>query len=359
MNRLFCSRKALLTGAAITVAVNSGIAAVLWLSRLGSFAEQMVYSQAIGLSIWALVNGGAAWLARPTDPGGFPRGFRAVVLVPSATLLGIANGTWLGDLYSGRSSWALGAQSPKLAGSLLIMSLSVGLAVTLLFYLKGRSSYFESELQRTKAQQAEAQLRLLESQLEPHMLFNTLANLRVLISLDPAKAQTMLDHLIAYLRSTLMASRASTHPLSQEFERLNDYLALMAIRMGPRLQVTLDLPQALSALPVPPLLLQPLVENAISHGLEPQVEGGHITVRAWTDGHGHVLHLQVTDTGAGLGTSIPNTTATAQGTGFGLTQVRERLATAYGPQGTLSVIANNLTGTSATVQIPLKTPQPS
>lgn len=116
MNRLFCFRKALLTGAAITVAVNSGIAAVLWLSRLGSFAEQMVYSQAIGLSIWALVNGGAGWLSRPTDPGGFPRGFRTVVLVPSATLLGIANGTWLGDLYSGRSSWALGAQSPKLAG---------------------------------------------------------------------------------------------------------------------------------------------------------------------------------------------------------------------------------------------------
>jgi len=353
-----CNPVTLLKGAAITVVVNSGIALALWWSGNGTLDEQMVYSQAIGLTIWALMNAGARWLARPGDPGGFPRGWRAAVLIPSVIAIGAAVGTTVGNWYAGRSA-LLVVTHPRMAWTMLAITAVVGGAMTLYFYLAGKSNYLQTELERTQRQQAEAQLRLLESQLEPHMLFNTLANLRVLISLDPAKAQTMLDHLIAYLRSTLMASRASTHPLSQEFERLNDYLALMAIRMGPRLQVTLDLPQALSALPVPPLLLQPLVENAISHGLEPQVEGGHITVRAWTDGHGHVLHLQVTDTGAGLGTSRPNATATAQGTGFGLTQVRERLATAYGPQGTLSVIANNPTGTSATVKIPLKMPQPS
>ena len=116
------------------------------------------------------------------------------------------------------------------------------------------------------------------------MLFNTLANLRALIGVDPPAAQHMLDRLNAYLRATLNASRATQHPLSAEFARLADYLELMALRMGPRLQVTLDLPDALADVPVPPLLLQPLVENAIQHGLEPRVQGGALTVRAWRQG---------------------------------------------------------------------------
>jgi len=344
MNRLFTSRKALLTGVAVTVAVNTGVAIILWLSRLGSLAEQMVYSQGIGLSIWAITNAGAVWLARPGDPGGFPRGWRAAVLVPVATLLGIANGTWLGDWYSGRSTWELGTRHPEMAGKLLVMSLAIGLSMTVLLYLKGRSNYLEAELQRSKAQQAEAQLRLLESQLEPHMLFNTLANLRVLITLDPSKAQAMLDHLVAYLRSTLTASRTTDphhHTLALEFDRLSDYLALMAIRMGPRLTVTLNLPDALRQHPIPPLLLQPLVENAISHGLEPHVDGGTLEVTAYiaTDGTTenalHWLVLEVKDNGAGLPPS--SLTSTSPGSGFGLAQVRERLATAYGPSATLSL----------------------
>ena len=350
-----CNPLTLLKGAAITLVVNSGIALALWWSGSGTLGEQMVYSHAIGLTIWALMNGGARWLSRPGDAGGFPRGWRAAVLIPTVIVLGAAVGTTVGNWYAGRTDLLVNTH-PRMAWNMLLITAVAGGAMTLYFYLAGKSSYLQTELERTQRQQAEAQLRLLESQLEPHMLFNTLANLRVLISLDPAKAQTMLDHLIAYLRSTLMASRASTHPLSQEFERLNDYLALMAIRMGPRLQVTLDLPDDLRTLPVPPLLLQPLVENAISHGLEPKVEGGHITVRAWTSpagpGHGHTLHLQVSDTGVGLSTA----SAGAHHTGFGLTQVRERLATAYGPDANLTLIANSPTGTSAGVQIPIKNP---
>src|SRR5690606_21211369 len=142
----------------------------------------------------------------------------------------------------------------------------------------------------------EARLKLLEAQLEPHMLFNTLANLRALIAVDPQRAQEMLDHMIAYLRATLDASRATSHPLAAEFERLRDYLALMAIRMGPRLAFQLELPPALAAQPVPTLLLQPLVENSIRHGLEPQVQGGRIKVTARQEGE--ALVLEVLDTGA-------------------------------------------------------------
>ncbi|MBL0299124.1 MAG: histidine kinase [Betaproteobacteria bacterium] len=115
------------------------------------------------------------------------------------------------------------------------------------------------------------------------MLFNTLANLRMLISLDPARAQAMLDHLIAYLRATLNASRSATHSLATEFERIADYLALMGVRMGPRLQVRMDLPQDLRGLAVPALLLQPLVENSIKHGLEPHPRRRSLDITARRD----------------------------------------------------------------------------
>jgi LytS/YehU family sensor histidine kinase len=180
------------------------------------------------------------------------------------------------------------------------------------------------------------------------MLFNTLANQRVLIGLDAAAAQQMLDRLIAFLRATLEASRLPAHPLATEYARVADYLALMAIRMGPRLQVELELPPALAAQPVPPLLLQPLVENAIKHGLEPHVAGGRLVLSAHADGE--MLVLQVRDTGIGLAQAA---TATA-GTRFGLAQVRERLATLHGARASLVVAPapDADGGTVATIQLP-------
>ncbi len=183
------------------------------------------------------------------------------------------------------------------------------------------------------------------------MLFNTLANLRVLIGLDAAAAQQMLDRLIAFLRATLEASRTTAHPLATEFERVADYLALMAIRMGPRLQVRLDLPAALAAQPVPPLLLQPLVENAIRHGLEPHVAGGRLEVSARAEG-GQLL-LEVRDTGVGLAAAAAHGTP---GTRFGLAQVRERLATLHGARaGLVLEPAGDGGGTRATIHLPLAT----
>jgi LytS/YehU family sensor histidine kinase len=155
------------------------------------------------------------------------------------------------------------------------------------------------------------------------MLFNTLANLRALIGVDPARAQAMLDHMIAYLRATLNASRATSHSLQAEFDRLRDYLELMAIRMGPRLRFTLELPGALAQAKVPSLLLQPLVENAIQHGLEPKVAGGEVRISARREGADTII--EVGDTGVGLSGETP-----AGGNGFGTAQVRERLATLYG-----------------------------
>ena len=228
------------------------------------------------------------------------------------------------------------------------------------FYTASKSAYLERKMQEAGRQASEARLKLLETQLEPHMLFNTLANLRVLIGLDAPRAQAMLDHLNAYLRATLGASRAPWHPLSAEFDRLADYLALMAVRMGPRLAVQFELPEALRAVPVPPLLLQPLVENAIRHGLEPKVEGGRIVVRAEVAASG--LRLTVRDSGVGLpdGAAPAPRPATGSGDGmaaggYGTQHVAERLATLYGERASLRLCAapDGEGGTLAEVCLPL------
>ena len=183
------------------------------------------------------------------------------------------------------------------------------------------------------------------------MLFNTLANLRVLIGLDAAQAQDMLDHLIAFLRTTLASTRLDRHALVTEFEALNDYLALMRVRMGARLQPHFELPDALTDLPVPPLLLQPLVENAIKHGLEPQVEGGRIEIGARR--LGNQLQLRVRDTGIGLAAAAGSGSG---GTHFGLEQVRTRLATLFGNQASLTVRPADDAegGTEAVILMPIQ-----
>jgi sensor histidine kinase YesM len=164
----------------------------------------------------------------------------------------------------------------------------------------------------------------------------------------------MLDHMNRYLRATLSGSRATTHPLADEFARLDDYLALMAVRMGPRLGCTLDLPEALRDVPVPPLLLQPLVENAIRHGLEPKVDGGHITVRA-ASSHGNLL-LEVVDTGVGFDASVPP--PNAADSSFGLAQVRERVATAYEGRGRVELTSTPGRGTVIRIHLPLASLDP-
>lgn len=310
----------------------------------------LIYSLAIGLPSWALIDFGRHLFPSSQDTG-WPAGVAGIALPLIGNVLGFLGGMWFADRWFGFSSWNLDDR-PQLRISIGITVLSA-LALTYFFYSRGKSAWLQAKVNEVRSQASEAQLKLLETQLEPHMLFNTLANLRMLIGTDPMRAQEMLDRIIAYLRATLTASRSTEHPLANEFERLRDYLELMAVRMGPRLAYTLDLPDALRDVPVPPLLLQPLVENAIRHGLEPQVEGGHITVRAGTrPGRiGQVLVIEVNDTGAGLPATLPTP---GPGQSFGLTQVRERLATLHGPDGTLNLIAGSASGARARVTFPLK-----
>jgi hypothetical protein len=317
--------------------------------------RMLVFSFSIGLACQFLIEGGrravAWWLAR-TRPDSEPlhRGWPGWQWTLPVIALGVAGGIQIGFAIAG---WLLGIPaSPPAFGNwrswfiILSTCLIASIGVTGFFWSRGRLAAADAQTQRAKSAAAENQLKLLESQLEPHMLFNTLANLRVLIALDPAKAQAMLDRLIAFLRATLNASRVGTHALSAEFERVGDYLALMQVRMGQRLQFEFELPQALRDTPVPPLLLQPLVENCIAHGLEPKVEGGRIDVHAVREGN--TLVLTVRDSGVGL--SSP---AATQGTRFGTQQVRERLAALYGPRAAFSLGPAAGGGTEARITLPL------
>jgi len=303
----------------------------------------LVYSLSIGLCTWFITDMGRFVVGM--DPmTSWPRGWRGPALVGFGMVTGYTGGTLLSDYWFGWSTWH-SAASGDLRGSVII-TVVAGVVISSYFYLQGKSMTLQRRMKVAESQATEAQLRLLLTQLEPHMLFNTLANLRVLVGIDPARAQHMLDHLIAYLRATLSASRATEHGLQAEFDRLRDYLALMEVRMGPRLSYSLELPVALRQASVPPLLLQPLVENSIRHGLEPKVEGGHITVEAQSlpgaDGAPALLQITVSDTGVGLRGDAPAPPAAPHptpdlGRGFGLTQVRERLRTLYGPQASLSL----------------------
>jgi sensor histidine kinase YesM len=325
------------------------IALLFWLlSAHGSFGYNAVYSFAIGNCCWLFIDGARALIARrllgPGGEGEWPGWNWMGPVVLLATVAGYSLGSSLADALVGSRSSGLLANRPAMVASIVA-------AIAISYYFYARETLQKRRLAAEAAQRlaAETQLKLLRSQLEPHMLFNTLANLRVLIGADPARAQAMLDQLIVFLRATLASSREQRHALAAEFDSLRAYLDLMAVRMGPRLAVQFELPLALRDAPVPPLLLQPLVENGIRHGLEPSVAGGVIRVSAERDGD--ELVLRVRDSGVGLGEAAAST-----GAGFGLQQVRHRLASLYGEQASLDVHAagDAAGGTEAAVRLPLQ-----
>jgi signal transduction histidine kinase len=314
------------------------------------YLPPLVYSICIGWTTWLIVDFGR--LLFPSErASGWPSGLSGKLFPLLGIALGYGIGTTLADQWFGWSTWA--TASPQQLFLSALLSAVIGIVITYYFYSARKSEYLTEKVDKATRLATEARLKLLEAQLEPHMLFNTLANLRVLISIDAPRAQTMLDHIIAYLRATLSASRASSHSLQSEFDRLHDYLELMTVRMGPRLNYTLKLPTELAQHNIPTLLLQPLVENSIQHGLEPKVEGGRLSVSARSEGD--CIVLEVFDTGLGFDTTAPGFAHPASATkGFGVQQVRERLAVVYGPQGTIDFVASHTDGTRATVRFPYK-----
>jgi hypothetical protein len=233
--------------------------------------------------------------------------------------------------------------------SMLLVTLLVTLSSTFIFNQARKTDYrlqLERErrlgLEASKAQVV-AQLGLLQAQIEPHFLFNTLAHVQSAIDQDPALGKVMLENLIRYLRGTLTRSRLATYTVLEEQELIEALLAIAAIRLGRRLSYSVQLSSVRTAR-LPPLLLQPLVENAIKHGIEPAIDGGEILVSGEIDGE--FLTLRVADTGGGVTIGNPE--------GVGLANVRERLASLYGHAGRLRLERNSPRGTVAELRLPLK-----
>jgi sensor histidine kinase YesM len=242
--------------------------------------------------------------------------------------------------------------SPQGVTSILLLSLIISTILATIFFARERQAKAEAEFQRERArvEAAEkqirvAQLQVLEAQIEPHFLYNTLANVISLIDAEPATAKHMIERLIDYLRRAAVITGGADATLGCQVELLRAYLDLIVLRMGSRLSYRIDVPAELAALPLPPMLLQPVVENAIKHGIEPKIAGGEVSVTARRQGDR--LLLAVTDDGLGV-----RATRAAGSTGLGLANLRERLATLHGMHATLA-IEDRQPGTRVTIDLPM------
>ena len=314
----------------------------------GSFLENLLDSMCVGsLAYLAIYGTRLKFWSGKRIPGWWQLVPVIVVAIPLSQLIGMSLSRWLqGRPVPGLAIFA----SFNMTGTLLATA-----AGTLFFMNRGRMVRLQTEAAEERAraetvarQALQAQLQMLQAQIEPHMLFNTLANLQGLIAIDPPRAQLLLDQLIQYLRATLSSSRAERTTLGQEFALMQAYLQVMATRMGTRLSFAIDLPETLRTLSVPPMLLQPLVENAIQHGVEPKVDGGHIDVSAVQDGAR--LLLTVRDSGLGL----DHPAHPGHGTQMALSNIRSRLTALYGERASFTLSAAPEGGAVAQLNLPLE-----
>ncbi|WP_395700414.1 sensor histidine kinase [Aquabacterium sp.] len=310
-----------------------------------TYPRLLVFHECVGLTMMACV----FVLLRS---GRFDR-FRPALRWLLIGLIAIPVGYFLGHQFAfialGEPMRMVGHQQISLI-PILFTVLVGGIALN---YFATRETLAREATARSEAQRlaVEAQLRLLRAQLDPHMLFNSLANVRSLVREDVDRAESMIDQLIVYLRSALAASQTDAVALSREFAQLRAYLDIMALRMGPRLRYRLELPAALERSLVPPMLLQPLVENAIKHGLEPKVGHGSIDVVARAL-HGGI-EIRVSDTGLGLPPDEGDEPgARPAGASYGLQHVRDRLRVIYGPAARLDLERREPTGVCAVVFVP-------
>ena len=216
-------------------------------------------------------------------------------------------------------------------------------AVTLELATRRRGEQAAAAQTATEKELAIARLSLLQAQVEPHFLYNTLASAQYLTRSDPASADKMLGHLIEYLRHSLPRTDRNLSSLGDELERSRAYLEILRIRMGPRLNLQIDVADELLATPLPPMMLQTLVENAIKHGLEPRPGDGTVWIFARLNGNN--VAVTVADDGLGFDTQ-------ASGNGIGLKNVRGRLQLIYGASASLVIAANFPQGAAVTISVP-------
>jgi signal transduction histidine kinase len=304
------------------------------------FGRNLVVSMCIGVIIHLLYEVLGRYWATPARVSAWAP-WQRTLYFSGVPMVGVAIGWPLGFAMLGTDVRRWFGTPDGSVVVLTSLALSVGVTLVLHLHFAARAREYRAEQQAT-----EARLRLLQGQMEPHFLFNTLANVQSLIDFDPERAKLMLERFTDYLRSSLGQLRNDTTTLAHEFAMLEAYLALMQLRMGERLRVELSLPAELGGAMLPPMLVQPLVENAIHHGVEPRIAGGTVSVTARAaEGR---LCIVVADDGEGLG--APRRRG---GNGVALDNIRERLATRFGAAASLELLPRDGGGTLARIQLPL------
>jgi len=306
------------------------------------FSRQSLLTGLSLLAFVALAEGLLAnrrWSARAT-----------LAIQAGAVAVGAASGTWsryyIAKLEKGYSDVSLA----WFVSTIAIWTLLGGMAYMLLRFSRAERASREQlgrlarERELLLGQQTEAQLSALNAQIEPHFLFNTLANVKRLYETTPERGRDMLVALIAYLRAALPGMRRHESTLADELELVRHYLAILQMRMGERLSFGITADPALLAMQLPTLVLPTLVENAIKHGLSPLPEGGRIEIRAAAQPGGGMT-VEVADNGQGFGSA-------SGGAGVGLANTRARLAARFGDAAALELEAAQPRGVVARVRLP-------
>jgi sensor histidine kinase YesM len=322
------------------------IALFLFLSGVAKpFVADLIMSLSFGIPISSFVHL-SFWIFRRAPDTATTRG----LIMLSGVTAGTAVGFPLGPFVLSRGfSIILGP--PWAAAQTITLAIAFGSAAVYFFYSKARLQAVKQAAQEERIKRLasekealEAHLRLLQAQVEPHFLFNTLSNVLSLIDTNPATGKSMLSDLVFFLRTSLSRTRPTMTTLGQEIDMVRAYLNIQKIRMGDRLSFSIDLCESARQHPFPPMLIQPLVENAVKHGLEPRVDGGNISVAAREEGDS--LRIAVIDTGNGF-------SCFKEG-GVGIANVRERINLLFGAEGRLIHEENEPHGMKAIIEIPAK-----
>ncbi len=275
---------------------------------------------------------------------GLRRAVAVGIALPTSAALGYALAVTL--LYSPEFS----ILSMQFVGDTLRLTV-LGGAVAFIYILRRHSdAAAKATHEATVGHQAlakqtlEARLQLMEAQIEPHFLFNSLANVQRLYETEPESGEHLLENLKIYLRAALPQMRETRSTLGREAELSRAYLEVLQARMGERLQFEVDIPAELREHTFPPMMLITLVENAIKHGIHCSPSGGVVIVRAHRNGDR--LTVEVADTGVGFRRN--------SGKGVGLANIRARLAALFGDRGELSLCANEPSGVVAAIAVPVR-----
>ncbi|MGA9071015.1 MAG: histidine kinase [Terracidiphilus sp.] len=251
---------------------------------------------------------------------------------------------WIAHLYPHRLFALLASRLWVQALVWLAAPIGVGIALKVWNTLR-----IEIKLEEQQRLLLEARLDALQRQINPHFLFNTLNSIASLVRKKPELAREMIVKLSNILRA-LLKDHESSVPLSDELKFTDDYLDIEVVRFGAeKLRVEKEIDPRTLGVSVPSLLLQPLIENSIKHGLEPRLKGGTVTLRSRLEGDR--VRIEVADDGVGMG-DRPRSALRRPGAGIGMKNVRERLEMLYGNQASFTVVSNPGRGTLVTIEIP-------